>query len=241
MADVTSAPDASAGTAQTAQSPQPTSNQTQAPQSTTSSTGSTTSAPVSTQASESGKQFNLQESPEFKKWQAQVNKTIERERQQYQQQLAAMQQQMQQFRLQSAPEEERIAIERDMLRQQLAQTQQEQQRQAQLAQQWNDIQRLAEKSGLKAEDLWSQNFSNIGDAAFYALEYMANNSKTEFEKAVDAEIERRAKQREANKVDLGGGAIQTSVDAATEKINSAFKSKDVRGFMKAIREQRQGV
>lgn len=229
MADMTSASSASEGTAQTAQSPQPTSTQTNAPQSTTSSAGSTTQSTPAQQATE--KKPNLFESEEFRKYQSQQEKRFQTERQQFQQQMARMQQEMQQFRLQSAPEEERVAVERDMLRQQLAQFQQEQQRQAMLSQQYGDIQRLAEYSGMKAEDLWQQNFSNIGDAAFYAMEHMTKRQKAEFEKAVDAEIERRAKQREANATDLGGGAPVTTDSLKEKSYKDALKRKDGKAFV----------
>ncbi len=138
---------------------------------------------------------------------------------------------MQQFRLQSAPEEERALIERDMYKQQLTQLSQEQQRQAALAQQWGDIQRLAEFSGLKAEDLWAQNFSNIGDAAFYAMEHMTKQQKLDFEKAVEVAIAERERKREANAVDLGSGAMVTTEDMKTRKMNDAIKAKDGKSFV----------
>jgi len=237
MADVTSAPATSEGTAQTAQS-QPTSTPTSAPQSTPSTTSSTPVAPT-TQASDTGsKTVNLFELEDFRKYQAQQEKRIAAERQQYQRQLAEMQQQIQQVRLQSAPEEERALIERDMLKQQLTQLTTEQQRQAALAQQWSDVQKLAEFGGMKAEDLWAQNFSNIGDAAFYVLENMTKKQQTDFEKAVEAEIAKRAQQREANAVDLGGGGAVTTEDIKKRKVEDAFKSKDPLAFMRALREQR---
>ena len=230
MADVTSASDAtSTGTAQTAQS-QATSASTPAPQST-----SNTAAPAaatSTQASDtSSKPVNLFELPEFRQYQSQAEKRAAQERQTYQRQLAEMQQQMQQFRLQSAPEEERALIERDMYKQQLTQLSQEQQRQAALAQQWGDIQRLAEFSGLKAEELWQQNFSNIGDAAFYAMEHMTKAQQANFEKSVEAAIAERERKREANAVDLGGGAPVTTDDVKTRKMNDALKAKDGKSFV----------
>lgn len=230
MADVTSASDAtSTGTAQTAQS-QATSASAPAPQS-TSNTAAPAAATSATQASEASKPINLQEVPEFKQWQTTMNKTLERERQTYQRQLAEMQQQMQQFRLQSAPEEERALIERDMYKQQLTQLTAEQQRQAALAQQWGDIQRLAEFSGLKAEELWQQNFSNIGDAAFYAMEHMSKAQKANFEKSLEAAIAERERKREANAVDLGGGAPVTTDDVKTRKMNDALKAKDGKSFV----------
>jgi len=230
MADVTSASDAtSTGTAQTAQS-QATSASTPAPQST-----SNTAAPAAatgTQASDtSSKPVNLFELPEFRQYQSQAEKRAAQERQTYQRQLAEMQQQMQQFRLQSAPEEERALIERDMYKQQLTQLTAEQQRQAALAQQWGDIQRLAEFSGLKAEDLWAQNFSNIGDAAFYAMEHMTKKQQADFEKSLEAAIAERERKREANAVDLGGGAPVTTDDVKTRKMNDALKAKDGKSFV----------
>lgn len=230
MADVTSAPDAtSTGTAQTAQS-QPTSASTPAPQST-----SNTAAPAAAtgaQASDtSSKPVNLFELPEFRQYQSQAEKRAAQERQTYQRQLAEMQQQMQQFRLQSAPEEERALIERDMYKQQLTQLTAEQQRQAALAQQWGDIQRLAEFSGLKAEELWQQNFSNIGDAAFYAMEHMTKAQKANFEKSLEAAIAERERKREANAVDLGGGAPVTTDDVKTRRMNDALKAKDGKSFV----------
>ncbi len=230
MADVTSASDAtSTGTAQTAQS-QATSASTPAPQST-----SNTAAPAaatSTQASDtSSKPVNLFELPEFLQYQSQAEKRAAQERQTYQRQLAEMQQQMQQFRLQSASEDDRPLIERDMYKQQLAQLTAEQQRQAALAQQWGDIQKLAEFSGLKAEDLWAQNFSNIGDAAFYAMEHMSKKQKADFEKSLEAAIAERERKREANAVDLGGGAPVTTDDVKTRKMNDALKAKDGKSFV----------
>jgi len=230
MADVTSASDAtSTGTAQTAQS-QATSASTPAPQST-----SNTAAPAaatSAQASDtSSKPVNLFELPEFRQYQSQAEKRAAQERQTYQRQLAEMQQQMQQFRLQSAPEEERALIERDMYKQQLTQLTAEQQRQAALAQQWGDIQRLAEFSGLKAEELWQQNFSNIGDAAFYAMEHMSKAQKANFEKSLETAIAERERKREANAVDLGGGAPVTTDDVKTRKMNDALKAKDGKSFV----------
>ncbi len=174
---------------------------------------------------------DLFQSEEFRKWESNRKKQEMAREQQYQQQMARMQQDMQNFRLQSAPEEERVVIERDMLRQQMAQLQQEQQRQAMLSQQYSDIQRLAEYSGMKADDLWQQNFSNIGDAAFYAMEHMTKRQKAEFEKAVDAEIERRAKQREANASDLGGGAPVTTDSLKEKGYKDALKRKDGKAFV----------
>lgn len=230
MADVTSASDAtSTGTAQTAQS-QATSASQPAPQST-----SNTAAPAaatSTQASDtSSKPVNLFELPEFRQYQSQAEKRAAQERQTYQRQLAEMQQQMQQFRLQSAPEEERALIERDMYKQQLTQLTAEQQRQAALAQQWGDIQRLAEFSGLKAEDLWEKNFSNGVEAAFYAMEHMTKAQKANFEKSLEAAIAERERKREANSVDLGGGAPVTTDDVKTRKMNDALKAKDGKSFV----------
>ncbi len=230
MADVTSASDAtSTGTAQTAQS-QATSASTPAPQST-----SNTAAPAaatSAQASDtSSKPVNLFELPEFRQYQSQAEKRAAQERQAYQRKLDEMQQQMQQFRLQSAPEEERALIERDMYKQQLTQLTAEQQRQAALAQQWGDIQRLAELSGLKAEDLWQQNFSNGLDAALYAMEHMSKAQKANFEKSLEAAIAERERKREANAVDLGGGAPVTTDDVKTRKMNDALKAKDGKSFV----------
>jgi len=230
MADVTSASDAtSTGTAQTAQS-QATSASTPAPQST-----SNTAAPAAatgTQASDtSSKPVNLFELPEFRQYQSQAEKRAAQERQTYQRQLAEMQQQMQQFRLQSAPEEERALIERDMYKQQLTQLTAEQQRQAALAQQWGDIQKLAEFSGLKAEDLWAQNFTNGVDAAFYAMEHMSKAQKANFEKSLEAAIAERERKREANAVDLGGGAPVTTDDVKTRRMNDALKAKDGKSFV----------
>jgi len=230
MADVTSASDAtSTGTAQTAQS-LATSASTPAPQST-----SNTAAPAAatgTQASDtSSKPVNLFELPEFRQYQSQAEKRAAQERQTYQRQLAEMQQQMQQFRLQSAPEEERALIERDMYKQQLTQLTAEQQRQAALAQQWGDIQKLAEFSGLKAEDLWAQNFTNGVDAAFYAMEHMSKAQKANFEKSLEAAIAERERKREANAVDLGGGAPVTTDDVKTRRMNDALKAKDGKSFV----------
>ena len=226
MADVTSAPVASEGTAQTAQSPT-TSTPTTAPQST--STTSTT-APVTTPVSEA-KPVNLFELPEFRQYQSQAEKRAAQERQQYQSQLARMDQQMQQFRLQSAPEDERPLIERDLYKQQLAQVQAEQQRQAALSQQWSDVQKLAEFSGLKADDIWAQNFSNIGDAAFYALEHMTKKQKSDLEKLVESAVAEKERKREANTVDLGGGAPLTTTDLKTRGMNDALKKKDGKSFV----------
>ncbi|TXH11085.1 MAG: hypothetical protein E6R03_14685 [Hyphomicrobiaceae bacterium] len=231
MADVTSAPDAtSTGTAQTAQS-QATSASTPAPQS-TSNTAAPAAATGATQASDtSSKPVNLFELPEFRQYQSQAEKRAAQERQVYQRKLDEMQQQMQQFRLQSASEDDRPLIERDMYKQQLAQLTAEQQRQAALAQQWGDIQRLAEFSGLKAEELWQQNFSNIGDAAFYAMEHMSKAQKANFEKSLEAAIAERERKREANAVDLGGGAPVTTDDVKTRKMNDALNRKDGKSFV----------
>lgn len=233
MADMTSATETLEGTGQTPQS-QPTSDQTAAPQS---ASTSSTVAPA-TQASES-KPVNLFELPEFRQFQSQAEKRAAQERQRYQQEVSALRQQMQQLRIQSAPEEERALIERDTYRQQLEQLTQEQQRQAALAQQWADIQKLAEYSGIKADDLWQQNFSNIGEAAFYAMEHMTKKQKAEFEKSVEAAIAERERKKTANAVDLGGGAPLATDDIKQRKMNDSLKKRDGKSFVLELLTQGQ--
>lgn len=233
MADVTSATVASEGTAQTAQS-QSTSTDT-APQSASTSSSSTGSTPALQTATsgqqQSSKPTNLFELPEFRQYQSQQEKRAAQERQRYQTEMAQLRQQMQQMQAQALPEDERVAFERDSLRQQLAQFQAEQQRQAQVAQQWNDLDRMAKIAEMKTEDLFSMNFRDIGEAAFYVLENMTAKQKANFEKAVEAAIAEREKKREANAVDLGGGAPTTTDDIKQRKLDASLKKKDGKAFV----------
>ena len=153
--------------------------------------------------------------------------------------MAALRQQMQQVQLQSAPEEERVVIERDQLRQQLQQFQQEQQRQAQLSQQWQDLDKMAKIAGMKTEDLFSQNFRDIGEAAFYVLENMTAKQKAEFEKSVEAAIAERERKKEANAVDLGSGAAVTTDDIKHRKLNDSLKRRDGKSFVLELLSQGQ--
>lgn len=236
MADMTSDTNASAGTGQTPQS-QPTSTET-SPQS-ASTTGSTSSTPAPVKDSGQGGKPNLFESEEFRKYQSQQEKRIAQERANYQREMAALRQQMQQVQLQSAPEEERVVIERDQLRQQLQQFQQEQQRQAQLSQQWQDLDKMAKIAGMKTEDLFSQNFRDIGEAAFYVLENMTTKQKAEFEKSVEAAIAERERKKEANAVDLGSGAAVTTDDIKHRKLNDSLKRRDGKSFVLELLSQGQ--
>lgn len=227
MADVTSAPsEASEGTAQTAQS-QTTSTETTAPQSASSNTSNT---PTTTKDSGASSKPNLFESEEFRKYQSQQEKRIAQERANYQREMAQMRYQMQQVQLQSVPEDERVVVERDQLRQQLTQFQQEQQRQAQLSQQWQDLDKMAKIAGMKTEELFNQNFRDIGEAAFYVLENMTEKQKNEFEKSVETAVAERERKKEANSVDLGSGAPMGTDDMKGRKLKDAIKNKDSKAY-----------
>jgi hypothetical protein len=173
-------------------------------------------------------------SEEFRKWESNRKKQEQVKEQQYRNQMAQLQQQMQQFRLQSVPEEERVVIERDTYKQQLAQYQQEQQQQEQLAQRWNDIQKLAAYIDEKPENLWEKNFSNIGDAAFHVLDGL----KARLEQQAEIKAEEIVEKRARNTVDLGGGGVVTTDDAKERKYKDALKAKDGKAFVLQLLQDR---
>lgn len=176
---------------------------------------------------------------DFRKYQANADRRYEQARreaeqarqaaQQYQQQLNQFQQQWEQQQYAALPDDQKPLFEINRLRQQLAQMQQHNQQlhvstlkqQAMLALQ----QRAAGKGVQVTLDELAQ-YDNADDAWDYILDKGMKG-------APQRQAEREQK-REANSVDLGGGANVPPANEYQSRYDRALKNKDAKGMLDAM-------
>jgi len=177
------------------------------------------------QGQSSQPKVNLFELEDFKKYQSQQEKRFTQERQQSQVQLAQLQRQLQELRVQSIPEDERAAFEVEEIRRQNAELQQQIEYNRLMTQKYADIQKLSTKSGVSVDDLWK--FETFAEAAEYALEHTVKSKEADVERLAEELI----KKREAARSDLGGGAPVTTEELDTRNRKDAIKRKDGKAFV----------
>lgn len=168
---------------------------------------------------------NLFQDPEFRKYQAQMT----RNQQALQQQLQQAQQEMKQLRQSGMTDDQKKDAMIDELQAEIQGYQQQQQQNAENERILNDMRLVHDKTGVPLEDLYSS--TSFEDAWDIGIAYLKDQGA--------AKVEQDEAQRAANKVVHGGGGTSTPTDRATKKVEDAYKSGDVRAFMRELRLSRQ--
>jgi len=166
------------------------------------------------------KPVNLYELPEFKKFQAQQNKTIT----QMQQRLAAAEQAAEQARTSGMDEQDRLKYEYEKL---LQKSQQYEAEQAYQAQKQRDLVMLSEKFKVPVAKLWdAESYEEaLERVATYQTEQVATKQATKAEKL------------ERNTVDLGGGKPVTVEDERAKTLKATLASGNSKDYIKMLLEE----
>lgn len=186
--------------------------------------GGQTSTPSTPQQSpEPGKQaVNWQDSPEFKKYQAQQDQRLTA----LQQKLAEQEQRQHEATMAQLSPEQRTQYQLQLAQQQLQNYQRQFQTIQEQTQRQKDIEELSKLSGAPAEVFAAA--ETYDQATRLALQYARENSP-------QALAERQAKQ-EANRVDLGAGSAHTTDERKVIAAREALARGDAMTFYKSFFE-----
>ena len=166
---------------------------------------------------------NLQEIPEFKNWQRQVNQTLA----QYQQQAAAAAAELERQRMSGMDDLEQAQYRAAQYEAQLRQYQQQMEYNQLAYQRQADIQAIAAETGAPPELL--EQAENFADAWRLATKHLKQNAET-VAKTRAAELVERI---EANAVDIGGGSASTPLTRNEQTIKKALQGLDSRALLRA--------
>jgi hypothetical protein len=170
---------------------------------------------------------NLQEIPEFRQWQAQVNRTMA----QFQQQAAYAQQELERQKTSGMDDLERAQYDAAQAKQQLVMYQQQVEAQRLQAQRDADLAEISRVTGIPKEELDDmEKVPTYADAWKRAAEYQRRQVE-ELATARAAELKERA---EANAPDIGGGAVSTPVTRQQKAMADALKTLDSRTLLREV-------
>ena len=190
--------------------------------------------PRDTEPTKPGKEPNLDDDPAFRKWKSEQDKRAaalqaaldraERERQEEKQRLAWYEQQLEQLQTQHLDEPQKIAYENQKLKRMLAAVQQQQQ---------------IEEGRKRIFERITKRFGAVGVP--YEVYANANDADEAWDLAADyalknlpAKVAAKQEKREANAVDIGGGAAMTPDDEWEAEAKRLLKKKDSVGYARHI-------
>lgn len=170
------------------------------------------------------KPVNLQEIPEFKNWQRQVNQTM----QQYQMQAAQAAQELERRRLEGMDDLEKAQYRADQYEAQVRQYQQQMEYNQLLMQRNADIDAISAETGAPRELL--DTAENFADAWRIATRHL----KEQADKVVNTRAAELVERIEANAVDIGGGTASTPVTRTEKTVADSLKKLDSRALLRAV-------
>ena len=186
---------------------------------------STASEAKATEKPKKEKPVNLYDLPEFRN----VQSNWTRQQQEAQQQIAMLQQRMQEQELSGLDDYERALKEAEIARNQLAGFQQQigQQQQQEEANRRiiGDMQRISDKTGVPVEDLIAA--KNYDDAWDIGIQYMKDEGATRTEQAEAS--------KEANRTIVGGGKASTTTSRSEQALQKASEDKDPVAYLRELR------
>lgn len=187
-----------------------------------------------------GKKPNLDDDPAFRKWKSEQDKKAaalqaaldraERERQEEKQRLAWYEQQLEQLQTRDLDEPSKLAYENQKLKRTLAALEQQRQIEEGRKRIFEEIQKEWKADGIDIPFDVMANANGADEAHFLAKRF----ALAQLRKSPLAREQARAEKREANAVDLGGGAAVTPDDDWEAEAKRLLKKKDSVGYARHI-------
>lgn len=190
---------------------------------------------------------NLDEFEEFRKFKAETDKRLTKERQererlaaQYQQQLEQERRALREKQLAEMDDYQRTQFERDEARQEAAYWREQAARVETQTARERELNSIAQRFGVPREAI--EEATSKAEALEMAWDYKQQQEQAQAkvkERESDEQRQRREQKRVANAVDTGGSSRPPVTENISAKLDEAFNSGDVRAYMRLLRESKK--